>query len=353
MIIVPFSHDAGSSFRSRPSDVLTSAQAVAATLDDWANGDDLAPNGTTNYDAAVDAAMDAWNANLDAMTAPKSVSYFLSDGEPYNSGNETGPFARNALNDAETVAWETFLTEQGFAKSYALAIEDWSPEVRESLDNIAWKPEDGIGNHTSSDLDGDAVDTTGNDPTLIRVQDVQDLPGILAGTVNAISGNVVTDLDPSDGVDDPGYQGWLSDAGGDIPVVAVQAWGTDDAGDGSGYSGAQIQPTTVPAGALAAFELFDASGDGGEKLGTITFTDDGGYTFRPESDWDIATDQTFHFRYTVEDVDGDQAAAVLTFTITEGGNCNGTTGHALVDEDALVATSLNPGDGSDARGPRE
>ncbi len=353
MIIVPFSHDAGSSFRSRPSDVLTSAQAVAATLDDWANGDDLAPNGTTNYDAAVDAAMDAWNANLDAMTAPKSVSYYLSDGEPYNSGNETGPFARNALNDAETVTWETFLTEQGFAKSYALAIEDWSPEVRESLDNIAWKPEDGIGNHTSSDLDGDAVDTTGNDPTLIRVQDVQDLPGILAGTVNAISGNVVTDLDPSDGVDDPGYQGWLSDAGGDIPVVAVQAWGTDDAGDGSGYSGAQIQPTTVPAGALAAFELFDASGDGGEKLGTITFTDDGGYTFRPESDWDIATDQTFHFRYTVEDVDGDQAAAVLTFTITEGGNCNGTTGHALVDEDALVATSLNPGDGSDARGPRE
>jgi VCBS repeat-containing protein len=85
----------------------------------------MQPGGGTYYDHALSAVTDNWGAGPGA--ADQTVVYFISDGQP--EGN----------HQADTAAWESFLTTHGVDASYAIGI---GTSITDSdLTPIAWKPD--------------------------------------------------------------------------------------------------------------------------------------------------------------------------------------------------------------------
>ena len=148
---------------------------------------------TTNYDAALDTAMSAWQSagKLTLTDNPgeplQNVSYFLSDGVPNQPDGSAG------INPAEEAEWIDFLNAQHI-QSYALGMGP----AAEVNDNPP-------GNYSNNDqLDPIAYDgTSGSNTNAIAVNDFADLEDVLVQTAQEtpISGNL------TDGVNGFGADG--------------------------------------------------------------------------------------------------------------------------------------------------
>mgnify|MGYP006159314847 CR=1 FL=1 len=89
--------------------------------------------GQTNYDAALDKAMEAYGATSGKLSNAQSVAYFLSDGNPTLSrenpssgqNGQDGNITQEALGDGigltEEAAWTSFL-QANHIKSYAIGL---------------------------------------------------------------------------------------------------------------------------------------------------------------------------------------------------------------------------------------
>ena len=89
--------------------------------------------GQTNYDLALEKAMEAYATTNGKLSNAQDVSYFLSDGNPTLSkefqksgvggqnGNLTDVHLGDGIGAAEEAAWKTFL-ESNFIKSYAIGM---------------------------------------------------------------------------------------------------------------------------------------------------------------------------------------------------------------------------------------
>src|SRR6185312_5638811 len=149
----------------------------------------LTASGLTNYDAALAHAETAFT--FAHTPADQTLSYFLSDGVP------TFPIGSIGINASEQAAWESFLTTNGVAASFAVGLGP-SANLNE-LQPIAFP-------------NGDPAN-----PILLTDQSliVPALPGLLPGTV---TGNVLID-DSGFGVDGFGADG--RGAGGGIVSITV------------------------------------------------------------------------------------------------------------------------------------
>ena len=121
--IVTFS-DTGAAVGSAWQSVANAKAAIAG----------LSAGGSTNYDAALPAAMGAFTDGT-KLTGPgtQNVSYFLSDGDPT---------AGHGVNQTEQQNWESFLKTNNIV-SFALGISDVAPQTA-NLDPIAFDPASGL-----------------------------------------------------------------------------------------------------------------------------------------------------------------------------------------------------------------
>ncbi|MEZ0209753.1 MAG: beta strand repeat-containing protein, partial [Methylophilus sp.] len=129
----------------------------------------LSPNGNTNYDAALETAIQAYGT-AGKLDNAQTVSYFFTDGEPNRglggtsdlSGGENASSADAGIQAAEERAWIQFLESHNI-KSYALGLGQNTSTNQ--LDPIAY--------------DGEAGVNTGG----IKVTNFDQLDGVLSGTV--------------------------------------------------------------------------------------------------------------------------------------------------------------------------
>src|SRR5690606_21637587 len=131
--------------------------------------EDLRANGGTNYEDALNEAMDAWGDPGKLVgDNVQNVSYFFSDGEPVN-----GDVERDQQGD-----WEEFLSHNGI-NSYAIGL---GPDPKKSnLNPIAHDP-----------ANPDGSDRTNT----IVVEDLNELDGIVQDTIVApVSGDLVASGD--------------------------------------------------------------------------------------------------------------------------------------------------------------
>ena len=338
MIVVPFNTSATALTAAGGGLVFNSAADVQTALES------ISPNGFTNYDAAYQEGIAAWNqavSNGDLDVANRSVSYFISDGVPQSSQEDTGPDIDYALSAAQTEAWEAFLQGtnpdstswtgadgQGFTKSYALAIDQYTSDIQESLDNLAWAPGD----------DPHQNDGLNDNPNEVIQVSSDGLSGALVDTVRDVTGDLLDN-------DTAGADGWLTNPSGE--VIAL----TDiELISGDGTSG----QVSVGDGTDGTLTLEDGSGT---TLGTLTVQADGHYIFSPDAEPTWTAPTMFTVRYTVLDADGDPAQANLTLTIDRSG-CDihepePVALTALLDEDGTPALDPagNPGGPDDADAP--
>ncbi|MDQ0044443.1 tandem-95 repeat protein, partial [Variovorax boronicumulans] len=105
----------------------------------------LQASGSTNYDAALAAAMNGFSAT-GKLEGAQNVSYFLTDGEPTRGDGNTGQLTNNSSNSsadfgiqaAEETIWKTFLTNNHI-NSFALGLgSDLLPAAQGYIDPIAY-----------------------------------------------------------------------------------------------------------------------------------------------------------------------------------------------------------------------
>ncbi len=142
-----------------------------------------------------------------------------------------------------------------------------------------------------TDTNGD----TSSAENAIQAQIVDDVAVAKDDTLNTSegdtpkSGNLLTN-------DESGADGW-AEGGAVIEVKAPEGWTTDPS-----------NPMKFTSDA-----------------GTMEFNSNGSYTFTPNSNNSIVTDQSFEFKYTVEDGDGDTSSADFTL------NIDAVTGDLILD----------------------
>ncbi len=257
------------------------------------NLSDYAGDGGTNYDAALQTAMSAFD-DLGKIADAQNVSYFLSDGAPtvsnnsnYNGweynpdhGDGIGTEGLNAYdNEISEQEWKTFL-ESNDILSHALGMG--SGTTQEMLNPVAY---DGI---TPTDIDAVIVD------------DINDVDDVLVGSVVTppATGSLL------DGV------AFGADGPGTLQVVAI-------AHDVDGN------------GTIDTNEVFDTSSSGYDTTtNTLTITtheggtlavnfENGNYSYlSPDS---VSEDTSEVFTYTIQDADADTATATLTVQLTAPG----------------------------------
>jgi T1SS-143 domain-containing protein len=241
----------------------------------------LSANGNTNYDSALETAINAYGSPGKLDNA-QTVSYFFTDGEPNRglggtsdlSGNENASSADAGIQAAEERAWIQFLETYNI-KSYALGLGQNTSTTQ--LDPIAY--------------DGQAGVNTGG----VKVTNFDQLDGVLSETVAAsISGSLVTN-------------GGFGADGGYVKSVAV---------DGSTYT---FNATT---GAITVNGTNNSTYDSASHKLTITTTkgslvldlDDGTFVFTPKN---TSVSGVADFKYTLSDRDGDTSSATLSINVTK------------------------------------
>lgn len=117
-----------------------SSASALSDVEDWVTVDkakelleSVQLTGQTNYDAALDKAMEAYGATSGKLSNAQSVAYFLSDGNPTLSrenpssgqNGQDGNITQEALGDGigltEEAAWTSFLQANNI-KSYAIGL---------------------------------------------------------------------------------------------------------------------------------------------------------------------------------------------------------------------------------------
>ncbi|HSI44705.1 MAG TPA: type I secretion C-terminal target domain-containing protein, partial [Methylophilus sp.] len=241
----------------------------------------LSANGNTNYDSALETAINAYGSPGKLDNA-QTVSYFFTDGEPNRglggtsdlSGSENASSSDAGIQAAEERAWIQFLETYNI-KSYALGLGQNTSTTQ--LDPIAY--------------DGQAGVNTGG----VKVTNFDQLDGVLNETVAAsISGSLVTN-------------GGFGADGGYVKSVAV---------DGSTYT---FNTTT---GAISVSGTNNSTYDSASHKLTITTAkgtlvldmDDGVFVFTPKN---TGVSGVADFKYTLSDRDGDTSSATLSVNVTK------------------------------------
>ncbi|WP_269150392.1 retention module-containing protein [Aeromonas hydrophila] len=239
--------------------------------------------GGTNYNAPLVLAQNQLTADLanPALAGYETKVYFLSDGAP-NEGNVPA-------------GWTSFVNSNN-VEVYAVGL------------NVS-------GNATAIAQLG-LVEDHGDAVTLVN--NIYDLDATLQATVPPpATGNVITDVDTTAGVDS---------AGADTPVTVLQVSftvsnpaayvGVADSVNGNVVTflvqGGTTGPMTTPLG------------------GHLTVNADGSYSYTPPND--VAVDTQEAFTYTIVDADGDTSSALLKILVLDT-----TPVTASVFEDGLPA----------------
>nr|WP_260094531.1 retention module-containing protein [Aeromonas hydrophila] len=224
--------------------------------------------GGTNYNAPLVLAQNQLTADLanPALAGYETKVYFLSDGAP-NEGNVPA-------------GWTSFVNSNN-VEVYAVGL------------NVS-------GNATAIAQLG-LVEDHGDAVTLVN--NIYDLDATLQATVPPpATGNVITDVDASAGVDS---------AGADTPVTVFQVSftvsnpaayvGVADSVNGNVVTflvqGGTTGPITTPLG------------------GHLTVNADGSYSYTPPNDVAVDTQETF--TYTIVDADGDTSSALLKILVLD------------------------------------
>jgi T1SS-143 domain-containing protein len=245
----------------------------------------LSASGDTNYDAALNTVMNAYNSSGKLDNA-QTVSYFFTDGQPTRgvggSGDLTGSENNNSsdigIQAAEQAKWEAFLN-QYHIKSYAIGM--------------------GSGVTSNTELDPIAYDgQTGTNTNGIRVTSFSQLDSVLSETVSSpVSGTLLAN-------------GGFGADGGYVKSISV---------DGSTYTFNSAN------GNISVTGTDNSSYDStSHKLlittakGTLLIDmDDGTFTFTPKN---TTVTGISAFDYTLSDKDGDTSSATLTVNVVKTGS---------------------------------
>jgi hypothetical protein len=238
----------------------------------------LYPNGSSDYDDALQLVIDSYTDNSPPSTADNTTLYFISDGNPNTEAN------KQATLDFEST-WESFLNAAGseITNSYAVGIGT-GIITTEYLDVVYYGNSYTITDPTDPRFRGE-------DNTII-VEDFTDLSIVLMGTIQSSMGNVL--------------DGSLS-AGG-----MSDNYGTDGANQIIAFE----HDGTVYSAAIYGSSHTITSADGG----TFTFYfEDIGVNSAGDFDYTVSTgpgvDVTEVFTYTIQDADGDTASANLEICV--------------------------------------
>ncbi|MGE8614432.1 MAG: type I secretion C-terminal target domain-containing protein, partial [Achromobacter veterisilvae] len=250
-----------SSANQKGSGWMTLAEAKALV-------DGLSYGGGTNYQAALNTAMSAWNnsdsGKLEGANV-KNISYFFTDGEPENG----------SVNSSLQATWEKFLTDNQI-NSYGIGLG--TSATGKYIDPVSYNPD-----HPA-------------DGNTILVKDLNGLDAAIEGTIAPpINGDIAT--------------------GGTLGADLDGARITQLVIEGKTYNyDAATNKLTAPSGADYTFnsatsELTVTTSHG--KF-TIDLAGDnmGDYRYQPQS---AGTDT---IQYTVKDGDGDTASSTLTLNVT-------------------------------------
>jgi len=305
-------------------DVMVRIVTFNTTADDvgehWMTANDaitalesITANGSTNYDAALASAIEAFH-DPGAIPGGQFVSYFLSDGEPNR------PIGSVGISDSETTVWEHFLAEHDVT-SYALGMG--TDVSATSLAPIAY----------------DGVNETQIDP--IVVTDLSQLDNTLIDTVinpGTATGNLITgSSDVSFGADGPA----------DLKIVSIAH---DTNGDGS-IDSTEIYNTSSSYYDSASNTLNITTHEGGTLA--VNFAT-GDYTYTSPSTPPLASSEVF--TYIIMDGDGDTASATLTVNLPAdnmlvvGRNVNDSilqTVHHYIDHTPPYDGPITGGGGND------
>ena len=243
--------------------------------------DDLGTGGGTNYSAAINAVMDAWDATGPGG-ADKTLVYFISDGEP-TSGQDL-------VSAGLTSVWEGFLLDNNVNTSYAIGI---NPNSLTSLAPIAWQ----------ATYDGESEPVVNANFPPVDLASATDLNDTLQSTVQIETHNIFTDGEAGAS---------LGQNGGYIQSVTVNGvtytWDgiddiTADSESGAEFTAASLQVETSLGGQLTFY-----FGDEGDH-------DAGDWSYVPPDRVDHVSKETFH--YVLIDNDGDQDGADIAVTVLD------------------------------------
>ncbi len=275
---------------------MTLAQAKALL-----NG--LSADGYTNYDAALIAAMNAFNdagrlgdgtagTVLPGNNAPiQNVSYFISDGQPNRQSDFPGvnysganPSNGSGIQTNEENAWINYLKQYGI-KSYAIGVDPGFAA------NASWQ-------NALKPIAFDGAKNLNDDANLvITLNDFSKLAQTLVGTVPSINASLLLN-----------GNGYGAD-GGFVKSLAF-ANGTTFTFDKTG--------NTVTGTGPALTSVYDSVNrvltvnlplQGVLVINLLT----GGYTFTPDSS--LLTGTTIPVTFTLSDNDGDTASNTLTLGV--------------------------------------
>ncbi|WP_045476678.1 retention module-containing protein [Serpentinimonas barnesii] len=242
-----------------------------------------AGSGFTNFDAALNAAMTAFESPGKIPTGV-NVSYFLSDGEPNRGSdqlNEHGPTAAttddSGIGTQEQARWEAFLRTNDI-KSFALGMGAGlvvnSGEIDDELDPIAF---DGIAEQNLSP---------------IAVTDLSQLSQVLSGTVSSgstVSGNLLTDGTPD--------ARFGADGAGTRPIHSVTFNNVEHTSASTLFNAGTQTLTLVASGGTLS----------------VNFAT-GAYSFTTSAN---PNDSTNAFTYKLVDRDGDTASGALNINVID------------------------------------
>ena len=288
--IVTFS-DTGAAVGSAWQSVANAKAAIAG----------LSAGGSTNYDAALPAAMGAFTDGT-KLTGPgtQNVSYFLSDGDPT---------AGHGVNQTEQQNWESFLKTNNIV-SFALGISDVAPQTA-NLDPIAFDPASGL----------QLADTP------IRVTDLGQLANALVFTIPPVTGSVLT-----------GAGGATSNSfgadGGFVQSITVDGvtYTFNPAANG-GAGGITTSGSFTYDGTTKTLTVdTDTSVVGGELAMVMTT---GAFTFHPPTGFSSES-----VDFVLVDRDGDTASSTIHFSAAGGPD------HPPIVRDDHVITNISGGSGT-------
>jgi len=242
----------------------------------------LSADGNTNYDSALNTAMNAFGTSGKLDNA-QNVSYFFTDGQPNRgvggdgslTGSENNNNSDRGIQQAEEATWINFLNNNHI-KSYSIGI--------------------GSGVTSNTELNPIAYDgQTGTNTNGVRVTSFNQLDSVLNETVSSpITGSLTSG-------------GGFGADGGYVKSIAV---------DGSTYT---FNSST---GAISVTGTNNSTYDTSSHKLIITTSqgtllvdmDDGSFSFTPKN---TSVAGTSSFNYTLSDNDGDTSSATLTVNVAK------------------------------------
>ena len=225
----------------------------------------LSADGGTDYDDALDEAMDGLVNTPPPPGGTVTKAIFMSDGEPSNWWD--------GVDSSEEAGWINFLQNNGFDEAYAIGFGGIGADEIEELEPIAVSEGENANTYTDA--------TAANDDNVIIVASGGSIGDALEQTLEAtpVTGNV---LDNDDGVDVP------------LTVASVSHGGVTHDFDSDGE--------------IAVFTL----SEGGTDYGRLEIGRDGAYTFSLLEGVDITEALLAEVSYFARDADGDTDQATLT-----------------------------------------